>query len=525
MSTNPIAIAPSQSVPLSTSVPTAVHQVVQRRIHAESALHSPALEHELAEAIQGPHVAAARDALQDVISSAAEAVPDFSTASTHAAATKRIEPEHEARIEFCHAWALGRIGEYDGTEPRELPAKLDESLRRYQRAADLLQIPAPPHLDQVPSVTRPGDVKRQPGLELPEVPAWAGEMLAEWARTQTTLAFSTLLSHEGPAAIDQATLADQLEIACRRNVQALFTPIDPLSSADDSSTHEAGTVMGNARLISQISSLLPYSTSPELWSRQLGWATHVADVKFVEASMTANRLVDAASAQAAVLQDPKINPAERHEIRKMLEGTIKQLAPLERLQGNVLLRLGRSMLDAVGALYLGRTEGYMAERRRRDDEAATSQMGDEVEEEEEDEANPVEVPENELVRETRQVLIRAAALFENAYASFLKSPPSIRRPKFEKRLLRRLEATYCDLEILDNATPEVVELRSQRIERALWINERLTALGDGRSSGPDDEADESEDEDEDRDRLHGIDSDEEDEAEKLAKRFGRQRIV
>jgi hypothetical protein len=399
-------------------------------------------------------------------------------------ASAKLSREEQARGEFCLAWALGRIGEYDGTQPIDLPNRLNEALERYQSAADLLDIPPPPQLDRVPSVTRPGDAKRQSGLDLPEVPAFAGEMLAEWARTQTTLAFSSLLENGGQTVIDENKLADLLEMACRRNVQgkricdynaelskgklikscldsatALFTPIDPLSSSDDISAHEAGTVMGNSRLIRQLSSFLPFTSSPTLWSRHLNFATHVADVKFVEASMTATRLVDACSAQAAVLQDPKISQRDRNEIRKMLEMTMKQLAPLERMQGNVLLGLGRVMLDAVGALYLGRTEGFLAERRRTEND--NSAMGEEEEEEDEEESSKKQVPENELVRETRQVLIRgkftvspfslkfsltdlpqlirtAAALFENAYASFLKSPSNLRKPRFERRLLRRV---------------------------------------------------------------------------------------
>jgi len=82
----------------------------------------------------------------------------------------------------------------------------------------------------------------------------------------------------------------------------------------------------------------------------------------------------------------------------------------------------------------------------------------------------------------------------------------------------QLEATYCDLEVLDNATPEVVELRSQRIERALWINERLIALGDGKD-GADDMDDQSDEEYED------ADSEDEDESERLATRLGKQRIA
>ncbi|GAA5925269.1 uncharacterized protein JCM15063_004978 [Sporobolomyces koalae] len=508
MSTNPIAISGGPAPSSSSS--SSLQRLLALRTKADSALHSPALEQELAEGEQGPQVAIAREALQDVI--------DFG--SDWKSKAGKLSPEEEARGEAALAWAQGRLGEYDGTQPIDLPARLEHALASYQRAADLLHLPPPPQLDRVPSVTRPGDSKRQTGMDLGEVPAFAGEMLAEWARTQATLAFSSLLTDGGKTAIDGDKLADLLEIACRRNVQALFTPIDPLSSMDDVSSHEAGTVMGNARLIRQLSSFLPFSSSPSIWTRHLNFATHVADVRFVEASMTANRLVDAASAQAAVLQNPKISNHDRNQVRKMLELTIKQLAPLERMQGNVLLGLGRVMLDAVGALYLGRTESYIAERRRRDDEAA---MTDGAEEELEEEAdagvangNKKEIPENELVRETRQVLIRAAALFENAYASFLKTPANLRKTRFEQRLLRRLEATYCDLEILDNSTPEVIELRSQRIERAMWINERLTALGDGKSGV--DEMEETDDEDEERD------SEDEDESDRLATRLGKQRI-
>lgn len=512
MSTNPIAISSgSGGGPSSVSLSAPLQDLIRLRIKADSALHSPALEQELSEGVQGSQVAVARQALSEVI--------DFGRDWQSKAATK-LTKEEQARGEFCLAWALGRIGEYDGTQPMDLPQRLTESLERYQVAADLLDIPAPPQLDRVPSVTRPGHPKRQSGLDLPEVPAFAGEMLAEWARTQTTLAFSSLLENGGETVIDENKLADLLEIACRRNVQALFTPIDPLSSADDISAHEAGTVMGNSRLIRQLSSFLPFTSSPELWSRHLNFATHVADVKFVEASMTATRLVDACSAQAAALQDPKISNRDRHEIRKMLELTMRQLAPLERMQGNVLLALGRVMLDAVGALYLGRSEGFLAEKRRRENEASAMGSDAEREDDEDDTPNHPEVPENDLVREARQVLIRAAALFENAYASFLKSPSNLRKARFERRLLRRLEATYCDLEMLDNTTPEVIELRSQRIERALWINERLIALGDGKDGQDDDDMDETDEEDE-----GGADSEDEDESVRLATRLAKQRLV
>ena len=416
MSTNPIAINGGGSGGGVPGLPSGLQTLVDKRTKADSSLHSPQLEQELLEGVQGPQVVKAKDALLEVIEYARGG--DWkSKLGAH-----KLTKQEQARGEYCLAWALGRIGEYDGTKPIDLPLKLEESLEHYQIAADLLEIPPPPQLDRVPSVTRPGDSKRS-GLELPEVPAWTGEMLSERARTQTTLAFSSLLTNGGETVIEEDKLADLLEIACRLNVQgefrnavflylskmlilvrlALFTPIDPLSSTDDISSSEAGTVMGNARLIRQLSSLLPFSTSPSLWARHLQFATHVSDVRFVEASMTANRLVDAASAQAAILQNPKTSNQDRNEIRRMLELTIKQLAPLEKVQGNVLLGLGRVMLDAVGALYLGRQEGFVAERRRKDEEAA---MGMREEEEEEEEEERKVVPENELVRETRQVLIR-----------------------------------------------------------------------------------------------------------------------
>lgn len=158
--------------------------------------------------------------------------------------------------------------------------------------------------------------------------------------------------------------------------------------------------MGNARLIRDMSTLLPFSSSPALWSSRILWATHVADVRFVEASMSANRLVDAASAAASVLQDQKTDDRTRNEVRQVLEATIRRLVPFERAQGGCLLVLGRVMLEAVGALYLGREEALLAERRRQEG------MREDGEEELEEEQEKVPVPENELVRETRQVFIR-----------------------------------------------------------------------------------------------------------------------
>jgi len=95
----------------------------------------------------------------------------------------------------------------------------------------------------------------------------------------------------------------------------------------------------------------------------------------------------------------------------------------------------------------------------------------------------------------------AAGLFENAYASFLRTPEKARTPRQEQRLLRRLESTYIELEQLDNPTPDVVELRAQRVERALWINARLVEI-DG--MGIDEETDSEDDgEESDEEELSG----------------------
>lgn len=53
------------------------------------------------------------------------------------------------------------------------------------------------------------------------VEAWVGEMLTEWARTQTTLAFMKVLE-EGEGGVEEDELADLLDLACRRNVQGMF---------------------------------------------------------------------------------------------------------------------------------------------------------------------------------------------------------------------------------------------------------------------------------------------------------------
>lgn len=141
--------------------------------------------------------------------------------------------------------------------------------------------------------------------------------------------------------------------------------------------------------------MFPFSPSPSLWLRRLNWATHAADVRFVQYSMQANRLVQSAEAAASTLRSSSVSDQARHDVRGVLEATVRRLVPLEKAQGGCLLGLGRVMLRAVGSIYLGREEPVGM---RRDSDAS-------IDEEEADRPT-VEVPENELVRETRQVLIR-----------------------------------------------------------------------------------------------------------------------
>ncbi len=141
--------------------------------------------------------------------------------------------------------------------------------------------------------------------------------------------------------------------------------------------------------------MYPFSPSPDLWLRRLAWATHSADVRFVQYSMQANRLVQSAEAAASTLRSSSVSEQIRNDVRGVLEATVRRLVPLEKAQGGVLLGLGRTMRSAVGSIYLGREEAVAT---RRDSDTS-------IDEEEADKPT-VEVPENDLVRETRQVLIR-----------------------------------------------------------------------------------------------------------------------
>ena len=93
--------------------------------------------------------------------------------------------------------------------------------------------------------------------------------------------------------------------------------------------------------------------------------------------------------------------------------------------------------------------------------------------------------------------------------------------------LAQLEAAYCELEELDNDTPAVQDERLVRVERAMFINDRLVALEQQRQRqlrrGREDEGeDEGEDEDKDEDDELQSDTDDEDADDaEVAGGFGR----
>lgn len=102
--------------------------------------------------------------------------------------------------------------------------------------------------------------------------------------------------------------------------------------------------------------------------------------------------------------------------------------------------------------------------------------------------------------------------------SFLPLSLSQLTPPSKKK--KQLETTYCNLEELDNSSPEVVQLREERVARALWINDRLVALGDGEDEDDVEEDESDDDEDGEGEGESEVDSEE----EELRRRFGRSQI-
>lgn len=210
---NPTGGAPSQSSQ-SKSLPDALKELLALRLEAD-ALDSEALQDELQQGSTGPLASTMSAKLEEIAKLGATW-----KSRLPAAVARKVTPEEEARGLFIQAWALGRVGQYTTPDSKKLAAQLEDALALFQRAADLLELPPPPTLAEVPSVTRPAPVGKHPALLLPEQSAWVGDLLAEWARAQTTLAFALLLNDD--EGVDEGKLSDILELSCRRNVQGTF---------------------------------------------------------------------------------------------------------------------------------------------------------------------------------------------------------------------------------------------------------------------------------------------------------------
>ena len=266
--------------PLATPLPLELKQLIDRRIEAESAL--------AARETDADHVGGAGEALVD---RAGDLLESLVRDSTEWLAKSGESPRKIlARGRFVLAWSIGRLSEYDGKGEESLRL----SLEHYEKTGELLHLPPPPALDSVPSVSRPRTSK-DATVKLPMQDAFVGEILAEWSRIQATFAFAVLL---GPAGKEDV-LSDLIDLAARRNVQgsfshfciaklwtdssyaALFTPLNESTvNSDDGENEEAGTVIGNARLLEDMASMRDWSSEPQLWKRRIDWATHICDVSF-----------------------------------------------------------------------------------------------------------------------------------------------------------------------------------------------------------------------------------------------------
>ena len=204
----PLAISGTGLLP--NTLPEPVKQLITLKVKADSLLASPALEAELRDGHAGHQSAAVGTALERILEAGHDWPPKLQGSS-------KLESDEVARGHYILGWALGRVGEYNGTKPEQLPPVLERALQEYATGALLLGLSQPPGLGSTPSVTRPKPGQALDQALTAEQPGWVGEMLAEYARTQTTLAFSNLLLDDTP--IDELVLADLLDLAARRNVQ------------------------------------------------------------------------------------------------------------------------------------------------------------------------------------------------------------------------------------------------------------------------------------------------------------------
>ncbi|KAK4701949.1 hypothetical protein P7C70_g4275, partial [Phenoliferia sp. Uapishka_3] len=132
----PVAISASPFSLSNSALPEPLKALIAARVGADSALQSPQLEAELADGTAGPSIQALKLQLIEIIALG-------NTWKTKVVGRK-ITPEEDARACFVQAWAMGRVGEYDGTTPEELPGKLENSLSLYAEAGRLLNLPPPP---------------------------------------------------------------------------------------------------------------------------------------------------------------------------------------------------------------------------------------------------------------------------------------------------------------------------------------------------------------------------------------------
>lgn len=254
----------------------------------------------------------------------------------------------QARELYLEAWALSRIGQFSmSDESLGLGERaLDDSLALFARAATLLHLESPPLLTAAPSISRTRNKAKK--LDLAPRDGWVCGLLVDYARAEATRSFAACLarSEEGEEGSEtgEELLANMIELACRRNVQALFTPVIEGTSSNADAAAQASTVLGNTRLLADMISMSDWSDIVS--QRRVAWATHIADVNYVQASMCANRLLESAGLAARLLVDKNASEVEKEQTRRTLEATVKRLIPFEVQQGKSLLGLGKIMMAA-----------------------------------------------------------------------------------------------------------------------------------------------------------------------------------
>lgn len=348
----------------------------------------------------------------------------------------KFTTSYKARIYFIKGWSEER----KGMLLNDLHITQTPSLESYSVTAELLGIKDDQErfFESLPSVSRPRELKNAIQFERRE--NWVGEYLAERARATLTVAY-TLLNQlflnpdANQETKDEILLAiiNHLDLGCRQNIQTLFTSLE---EDPDSSLGPVDIVVGNTRLLEDIIHALPAFPNSE-WCKRLDWSTHISDVVYVEAALSANRLIESASRLSR-----SVSEQEREEVRKELEAIVTELVPLEERQGKVLARLAKTMIAAMKATQTIETS-----------------------------------PLASIPAEAAAILSRAIQHLENAYTSSKRAFEKKKKPlkdKRERRMLRRLENLYCVMEEL-NKESDIA--KSERIARGelilavIWIRD------------------------------------------------------